>query len=96
MLKENEVVLLAKAYQRRSSIPTLIGGTVRLLVPTVVGFCEICYVPKTTNGVKGSFGEAQIPVRKVMPWQEDASQRVIGSNTSVSSSYLFVHNIRVS
>ena len=78
MLKENEVVLLAKAYQRRSSIPTLIGGTVRLLVPTVVGFCEICYVPKTTNGVKILFGDTQIPVRKLMPWQDEASQKVKG------------------
>ena len=25
-------------------------------------------------------GEAQIPGRKVMPWQEDTSQKVLGSN----------------
>ena len=74
MLKENEVVLLAKGFKRRGSI------LVRLLVPTVVGFREISSVPKTTNGVKGLFGETQIPVRKVMPWQEVTGQRVVGLN----------------
>ena len=28
----------------------------------------------------GLIGEIQIPVRKVMPWQEDTSRKVVGSN----------------
>ena len=33
-------------------------------------------------GAKWLIGEKQIPERKVMPWQEDVSQKVVNSNPS--------------
>ena len=35
-------------------------------------------------------GEMQIPVRKVMPWQDDVRQKVGGSNVGAGKSFFLV------
>ena len=43
-----------------------------------------------TIGPHWSFGEMQIPVRKVMPWQEDESQMVVGWNPRDKKGFLIM------
>ena len=46
-----------------------------------------CHAILATNGGKVFDGGFQIPVRKVIPWQEDMSQEVKGSNPGPGMMY---------